>query len=166
MEHSGASPDINSSIVTKHILTIAQGSDPRILVVDDDELTLALISDLLQTRGFEVHQASDGAQALKILEHEWFPVIITDWQMPVMNGLELTRRLRAKGILDTYVIMLTALESGTDYESGYEAGVDDYLTKKLPDIELFARIHAAYRTLNLRRTLQEVRVALAEKSKR
>jgi sigma-B regulation protein RsbU (phosphoserine phosphatase) len=153
MEHSGASQDINSSIVAKRILTIAQGSEARILVVDDDEFTLARISDLLQCRGFDVRQASDGAQALKLLEHEWFPVIITDWQMPVMNGLEFTRRLRAKGIIDTYVIMLTALESGSDYESGYEAGVDDYLTKRLPDIELFSRIHAAYRTLNLRRSL-------------
>jgi PleD family two-component response regulator len=92
MEHSGAVPDINSSIVANCILTIAQGSDARILVVDDDGLTLALISDLLQSRGFEVQQASDGAQAFKLLEREWFPVIITDWQMPVMNGLELARR--------------------------------------------------------------------------
>jgi len=153
MEHNGAVADINSSIVTNRILTIAQGSDARILVVDDDELTLALISDLLQSRGFEVQQASDGARAFELLEREWFPVIITDWQMPVMNGLELTRRLRARGILDTYVIMLTALETGEDYESGYEAGVDDYLTKRLPDIELFSRIHTAYRTLNLRRSL-------------
>jgi DNA-binding response OmpR family regulator len=165
MEHSGAGSGINSSIVTKRILTIAQGSEARILVVDDDELTLALMSDLLQSQGFDVRQASDGARALKLLEHESFPVIITDWEMPVMNGLELTRRLRAKGILDTYVIMLTAFETGADYESGYEAGVDDYLTKKLPDIELFARIHAAYRTVNLRRSLQQARTALAAKSK-
>ena len=162
MQHSGARQDIDGSIVAKRIVTIAQGSEARILVVDDDELTLVLISDLLQSHGFEVRQASDGAQALKILEHEWFPVIITDWQMPVMNGLELTRRLRAQGTLDTYVIMLTALESGSDYESGYEAGVDDYLTKKLPDIELFSRIHAAYRTLELRRSLRDARSAQAE----
>jgi DNA-binding response OmpR family regulator len=173
MEHSSASLDINSldtnsqdindSIVTKRILSITQGAEARILVVEDDELTLALISDLLRSSGFEVRQASDGAQALKILDQEWFPVIITDWQMPIMSGLELTRRLRAKGTLDTYVIMLTALETESDYESAYEGGVDDYLTKKLPDIELFSRIHAAYRTLNLRRSLQEARAALAEK---
>jgi sigma-B regulation protein RsbU (phosphoserine phosphatase) len=161
MQHGGASQDINGSIVTKRIQTIALGSEASVLVVDDDELTLALMSNLLRSRGFDVRQASDGAQALKLLEHEWFPVIITDWQMPVMNGIEFTRRLRAKGILDTYVIMLTALESGSDYESGYEAGVDDYLTKRLPDIELFSRIHAAYRTLALRRSMQNSRAALA-----
>jgi two-component system alkaline phosphatase synthesis response regulator PhoP len=152
MEHSGAGRDLNSSIVTRRIQAIAQGSEARILVVGEDALTLAVMSDLLRSRGFDVRRACDGAQALKLLEHEWFPVIITDLQMAVMDGLELTRRLRAKGILDSYVIMLTALESGSDYESGYEAGVDDYLTKRLPDIELFSRIHAAYRTLSLRRS--------------
>ena len=164
MEHSGASQDINDSIVAKRILAIAQGSEARILLIDDDELTLALISDLLRSSGFEVRQAADGEQALKLLEHEWFPVIITDWQMPVMSGLEFTRRFRAKGVLDTYIIMLTALETDSDYESAYEAGVDDYMTKRLPDIELFSRIHAAYRTLDLRRSLQEARAALAEKN--
>ena len=164
MEHRSPSQNINDSIVSRRILAITQGSEARILLIDDDELTLSLISDLLQSSGFEVRQAADGQQALKLLEHEWFPVIITDWQMPVMSGLELTRRLRAKGVLDTYVIMLTALETESDYQSAYEAGVDDYLTKKLPDIELFSRIHAAYRTLNLRRALQEARAALAEKN--
>lgn len=162
MEHSGAGRDLNSSIVTRRIQAIAQGSEARILVVGEDALTLAVMSDLLRSRGFDVRRACDGAQALKLLEHEWFPVIITDLQMAVMDGLELTRRLRAKGILDSYVIMLTALESGSDYESGYEAGVDDYLTKKLPDIELFSRIHAAYRTLELRRSLRDARSAQAE----
>jgi len=164
MENCSASQDINDSIVARRILAIAKGAEAKILLVDDDELTLALISDLLQSSGFEVRQATDGEEALKILEHEWFPVIITDWQMPVMSGLELTRRLRAKGILDTYVIMLTALETGADYASAYEAGVDDYLTKRLPDIELFSRIHAAYRTLRLRRSLQEAHASLAEEN--
>jgi DNA-binding response OmpR family regulator len=58
--------------------------------------------------------------------------------------------------------MLTALETESDYQSAYEVGVDDYVTKKLPDIELFSRIHAAYRTLNLRRSLQQAHAALAE----
>ena len=164
MEHSGAGRDLNSSIVTRRIQAIAQGSEARILVVGEDALTLAVMSDLLRSRGFDVRRAGDGAQALKLLEHEWFPVIITDWQMPVMSGLEFTRRFRAKGVLDTYIIMLTALETDSDYESAYEAGVDDYMTKRLPDIELFSRIHAAYRTLDLRRSLQEARAALAEKN--
>jgi PleD family two-component response regulator len=81
--------------------------------------------------------------------------------MPVMDGIAFTETLRARGVDDTYVIMLTMRESSLDYERGYFAGVDDYLTKKLPDAELFARVHAAFNTLALRRTLKETRAQLA-----
>jgi two-component system response regulator YesN len=59
-------------------------------------------------------------------------VVITDWQMPVMDGLEFTQQLRKKGVTDTFVIMLTVLDSSFDYERAYESGVDDYLSKKQP----------------------------------
>jgi two-component system, cell cycle response regulator len=156
--------DIHDGVVTKRLLALAQESAAKILLVDDDEITLELTADLLQRAGFVVRKAANGAEALIILDKEWFPVILTDWQMPFISGLELTRRLRAKGITDSYVIMLTALDSGMDYERAYEAGVDDYLTKRLPDIELFARIHAGFTTLNLRRALQQARAALLERA--
>jgi DNA-binding response OmpR family regulator len=57
--------------------------------------------------------------------------------------------------------MLTVLDKSFDYERAYEAGVDEYLTKKLPEVELFARIHAAFSTLNLRRALKEAQTQLA-----
>jgi PleD family two-component response regulator len=84
--------------------------------------------------------------------------------MPVMGGIAFTEALRARGVDDTYVIMLTMRESSMDYERGYLAGVDDYLTKRLPDAELFARIHAAFNTLALRRSLKETQAALATAS--
>jgi two-component system, cell cycle response regulator len=161
---NGAGGSIDSGIITSRILALAEGTPRRILVVDDDELELMLICDRLQSRGFEVRRAADGAEALELLEHDWFPVILTDWQMPAMDGVEMTERLRERGVTDTFVIMLTVLESNFDYARAYEAGVDDYLTKKMPDIELYSRIHAAFTTLNLRRSLQEARAALAEKA--
>lgn len=133
----------------------------RILIVDDDELELALMADRISAAGFEVARAGDGAEALRLLGEQWYPVVITDWQMPVMDGIAFTEALRARGIDDTYVIMLTMRESSLDYERGYFAGVDDYLTKTLPDAELFARVHAAFNTLALRRTLKETRAQLA-----
>jgi DNA-binding response OmpR family regulator len=81
--------------------------------------------------------------------------------MPVMDGLEFTLELRRRGITDTFVIMLTVLDSSFDYERAYESGVDDYLSKKQPDVELHARIHSAFTTLHLRRELQAARAALA-----
>jgi two-component system, cell cycle response regulator len=163
MGDSDENPDIVSGPVTNRILALAGDARPKILVVDDDELELTLICDRLEFRGFEVRRAAHGAEALKILEQEWFPVILTDWNMPVMSGLELTKHLRANGVMDTYVIMLTVLDTSFDYERAYEAGVDDYLTKKMPAIEMFARIHSAFNTLNLRRSLREARDALAAK---
>jgi CheY-like chemotaxis protein len=157
------SQDVNESILTRRILAVAQGSEAKILVVDDDEITLASIGDLLQGRGFNVRTACNGAEALSIFEQEWFPLLLTDWCMPVMDGLELTRSLRARGVTDTYVIMLTALGTDLDYERAYEAGVDDYLIKQVPDIELFARLHAGFCTLNLRRALRDAHTALADR---
>jgi len=136
----------------------------RILIVDDDELELTLMADRITAAGFEVARAPNGAEALRLLDQQWYPVVITDWQMPVMDGITFTEELRARGIDDTYVIMLTMRESSLDYERGYFAGVDDYLTKKLPDAELFARVHAAFNTLALRRTLKETRAQLATTS--
>jgi PleD family two-component response regulator len=89
-------------------------------------------------------------------------LVITDWQMPVMDGVAFTEVLRNRGFLDTYVIMLTMHGANVDYERGYLAGVDDYLTKKAPDAELFARIHGAFNTLALRRSLKETQNALEE----
>jgi PleD family two-component response regulator len=81
-----------------------------------------------------------------------------------MDGIAFTEALRARGVDDTYVIMLTMRESTMDYERGYLAGVDDYLTKRLPDAELFARIHAAFNTIALRRSLKEAQQALVTAS--
>jgi two-component system phosphate regulon response regulator PhoB len=161
MTNRADSHTIHSGSVTRRILALAQQSGARILVVDDDELELALICDRLEHCGFDVRRAANGEEALNILDTEWFPVILTDWQMPVMSGIELTERLRAKGITDTVVLMLTVLDKSFDYERAYEAGVDEYLTKKLPEIELFARIHAAFNTLNLRRALKEAQAQVA-----
>ena len=133
----------------------------RILLVDDDDLELALLADRIGGAGFEIERAMNGQEALEMLRGQWFPLIITDWQMPVMDGIAFTEALRSRGVDDTYVIMLTMRESTLDYERGYLAGVDDYLTKRLPDAELFARIHAAFNTIALRRSLKEAQQALA-----
>jgi two-component system, cell cycle response regulator len=165
MGRSDGNVNIDTGAVTSRLLALTDPSDRRILVVDDDDLELSLICDRLRARDFQVSQAVNGQEALDILEREWFPVVVTDWQMPVVDGLEFTQQLRKRGVTDTFVIMLTVLNSSFDYERAYESGVDDYLSKKQPDVELHARIHAAFTTLKLRRELQAARAALAAVSK-
>jgi DNA-binding response OmpR family regulator len=153
---------IEMGAVTGRLRALAQDMNLTILIVDDDELERALISDRLEARGFEVARAANGAQALALLEGPVIPVLLVDWSMPVMTGIELTEQLRARGMDESYIIMLTARDSNLDYEVGYRAGVDDYLTKKVRDSELLARIHSGFSTFALRRSLKEVRATLAE----
>ena len=151
---------MNAHAMATRIAVLGRALPPRILIVDDDLMEREAMALRLAAVGFEVEAANNGEEALERLGHQWFPVVITDWQMPVMDGIQFTEKLRGRGVDDTYVIMLTMREAGPDYERGYLAGVDDYLTKALPDSELLARIHVAFNTLSLRRTLKETRAAL------
>jgi CheY-like chemotaxis protein len=142
------------------------GVPAKVLIVDDDELEVSLMSDRLGAAGFEVSIASNGEEALKILEQAWFPIILADWQMPVMDGIQFVEKLRERGGEDTYFIMLSIRASSEDFERGYCAGVDDYLSKKSSDTEIMARIEAGLNTVGLRRSLRLSRAALATSKSR
>ena len=157
-----AEDTIDQGAVTGKLKALAQNMRLQILVVDDDELEGALIADRLEAHGFEVARAANGEEALALLEGQAMPVILVDWMMPIMNGIEFTERLRGRGIQDSCIIMLTSRDAAHDYEAGYRAGVDDYLTKKVRDTELLARIHAGLNTFAARRSLKDARTALAD----
>ena len=154
-------PSIDTGVITTRLRALSDKNELEILVVDDDELERALIGDRLERRGFKVSQAADGFEAMKMLEQQPFPVLIVDWRMPTMDGIQLTEQLRARGMLDTYVIMLTARDGHLDFERGYLAGVDDYLSKKVNDVELLARVYKAFEMLTLRRELRDARAELS-----
>jgi DNA-binding response OmpR family regulator len=152
---------IDTGAITTRLRALSTDSSLEILVIDDDELARALLSDRLSARGFQVTQAGDGREALSLTEKRTFGVLLVDWQMPEMDGIELTQQLRARGMHDTCVIMLTARDGDVDYEQAYLAGVDDYLSKKVRDVELLSRVHSAFTTYSLRRQLRETRAQLA-----
>jgi DNA-binding response OmpR family regulator len=152
--------DINSGAVTGRLRALAADTQLSVLVVDDDELERELIADRLAQRGIRALQAADGLQALETLRREAVHVVVVDWHMPVMDGIEFTEKFRAELPGDTYVIMLTARRDDFDFERGYRAGVDDYLTKDVREPELMARIHAGMHTYGLRTQLRETRAAL------
>ncbi|MEA3138500.1 MAG: two-component system, cell cycle response regulator [Gammaproteobacteria bacterium] len=157
---------INTGVITSRMKVLTQAQPMSILVVDDDEIERALIGDPLVARGFDVVRAKDGHEALALMGKRYFPVLVTDWLMPGMDGIELAEHVRARGMSETYIVMLTAKDSKIDYERGYAAGVDDFLSKKVPEIELHARINAALSTAALRVTLKEACAALVASEKR
>ena len=115
----------------------------KILVVDDDVDTLRLVGLMLQRQGYQIVAANNGHQALNLAQNENPDLIILDVMMPDMDGYEVTRRLRALATTKTTpIIMFTAKSQVDDKVSGFEAGVDDYLTKPTQPRELFAHVKA------------------------
>jgi two-component system alkaline phosphatase synthesis response regulator PhoP len=119
----------------------------KILVVDDEESILNLLTAYLETEGFEVYTAMDGPSGLKAARTQKPDVIVLDIMLPGMDGIELLSHLRRES--DVYVIMLTARTEETDKVIGLSVGADDYVTKPFSPRELTARIKAALRRIKL-----------------
>jgi DNA-binding response OmpR family regulator len=115
----------------------------RILVVDDDVLTLSMIEDLLISSGFEVKVASDGRRGIQLV-HTWTPdLILLDVMMPGISGYTVANRVREFSSIP--IIMLSAKGDESDKLKGFEAGVDDYIVKPFSYPTLLARVKAVLR---------------------
>ncbi len=126
-----------------------------ILVVDDDVVSRSLVERYLKKSGFDVCCASNGKEALHLLSNQFYPIVVTDWMMPEMDGPELCHMIRdqkTEGYV--YILIVTARGSKSDIVSGLEAGADDYLTKPIHSAELLARINTGIRILNLEQSLK------------
>jgi PAS domain S-box-containing protein len=116
-------------------LAAAGGRPLRVLVVDDNEVNLLIATEMLSHAGVQVHTAEDGAQALQQLQAEPFDLVFMDMQMPVMDGLEATRRIRALSDKPRVpIVAMTANALPSDRERCLQAGMDDVITKPIdPD---------------------------------
>ncbi len=123
----------------------------RVLIADDDPMIRKILQSWLSSWGYGVSAAQDGAQALRLLESEPPPqILIFDWMMPELNGLELCRLVRARNRTPYQFIMLaTARDDKQDLVRGLEAGADDYLSKPFDRNELRARLRTGRRILTL-----------------
>ena len=115
----------------------------KILIVDDNVETLRLIGLVLRRQGYQVLAARDGFQALAMAERERPDLILLDVMMPGMDGVEVTRRLRAETTTASIPILMFTAKSGLEDElKGFQVGADDYLTKLASPPELLARVKA------------------------
>lgn len=115
----------------------------KILIVEDDETTTRAIETYLQRDGFATATAADGAAALEIADRERPHLIVLDVMLPVLDGMEVCRALRARG--DVPIIMLTARTTEEDKLEGLSAGADDYVAKPFSPRELVARVKTVLR---------------------
>ena len=127
----------------------------RILLAEDSASERVKLSGLLTTWGYDVYEAADGVEAWDLFEQHGFSFVLSDWQMPEIDGIELTKRIREKedtGIV--YIVLLTARSAIADVVTAMEYGADAFLTKPAVPDELRARIQAGERILRLEKKLE------------
>src|SRR5258708_6814217 len=116
----------------------------RILIAEDDPISRLVLHKTLEKFGHTVTAVENGADALQAAEEGQFRLVISDWMMPEMDGLDLCRRLRSQADSSyTYLILLTAKDMKEDRVNAMHAGVDDFLVKPMDREELEARLRVA-----------------------
>jgi DNA-binding response OmpR family regulator len=129
----------------------------RILIAEDDALSRLLLVTALRKMGHDVVAAVNGREAWQAFHAEAFPLLISDWMMPELDGLELCRMVRAENRTRyTYVILLTMLEGKGSFLEGMRAGADDFITKPFDEEQLAARLHVAERIVGLQREVNQL----------
>ena len=127
----------------------------KILVIDDDPTIRLVIQKILQKQGYDVILASDGQEGIELATQIQPALIICDWVMPVLDGLEVCRRVRAnQALATTFFILLTSRGEVADRVTGLNTGADDFLAKPVDISELQARVRAGLRLHQLTQDLQ------------
>jgi phosphoserine phosphatase RsbU/P len=128
----------------------------RVLVVDDSRLQRRILSGSLKKLGYEISEADCGVSALEICARQLPDLVLSDWMMPGMSGLEFCRAFRALSASEYgYFILLTSKSETNEIAQGLDAGADDFLTKPVNPDELRARISAGARILAMQRQLSD-----------
>ncbi len=115
----------------------------RALIIEDEKHLVSLLRGYLEQEGYEVHEALDGEVGLEVARRVEPDVVVLDWMLPRLDGIEVLRELRR--FSDAYVVLLTARTEEVDKIVGLSAGADDYLTKPFSPGELVARVRAMLR---------------------
>lgn len=131
------------------------------LIADDDPITRLLLSSALTTLGHTVREAANGREAWNAWLTGDYPLVVSDWMMPDLDGLEFCRRIRAEPRADyTYIVLLTACSGKTNYLEAMTAGADDFITKPFEKDALAARVRVAERILGLHARLRAANTEL------
>jgi diguanylate cyclase (GGDEF)-like protein len=127
-----------------------------VLIAEDDPVSRRILERSLTKAGYTVSAAKNGREALELLNRNYYPIVITDWMMPEMNGTELCQAIRRSEFPGyIYTMLLTSLDTKHDLISGLKAGADDYLTKPFNQAELMARLSTGRRILELEHSLRK-----------
>jgi DNA-binding response OmpR family regulator len=136
----------------------------KVLIAEDDPTMRQMVRHLVAQAGYEVVVAEDGIQALDVAGREHPELVVTDWMMPGIDGVDLCRKIRAAapGRPYVYVILLTVRDEKRDVSEGLSAGADDYIVKPFDPGELLGRLRAGERIVRLEASLRTRNEALED----
>jgi len=135
----------------------------KILIAEDEKISRRILEMTLTKAGYDAVAVEDGVKALESIQKDVPDLLITDWMMPELDGLELCRRIRTLNLTSyVYIIVLTALTQKEKIIEGLDAGADDYITKPFERTELLARVRAGERVIQLERSLRQKNKELSE----
>lgn len=130
----------------------------NILIAEDDPVSQRILRLTLEKQGHQLHIADDGEQAWEMLMTNSIQVVISDWLMPKLSGLELCRKVRGRRKREyVYFILVTALSSQENFNEAMDAGVDDFLNKPLRPDALLTRLRVASRILDFISQIRELK---------
>ncbi|MET0658586.1 MAG: diguanylate cyclase [Steroidobacteraceae bacterium] len=128
-----------------------------VLIVDDDPLVRERLQAVVEAAGFDAQLAPNGQVALDLLAREFVSIVLTDRDMPAMDGLAFCRTVRARQFPGyIYIMLLTVKDAEQDVLSGLDAGADDYVSKRVSPAQLIARLRTAQRILSLEQSLRSL----------
>ncbi len=128
----------------------------KVLIAEDDPISRRILEANLKSWGYDVATASDGDEAWDMVKDSGIPLVILDWMLPGIDGLELCRRIRARRESEyTYIIFLTSKEEKKDIITALDAGADDYIAKPFHQEEFRSRVKGGERVIRLERNLQD-----------
>lgn len=137
----------------------------NILIVEDSHTQALRLKIILEEQGYRIAVAGNGMEGLNLLLKGFFPIVITDWIMPEMDGFEFCQTVRNREFPGyVYIILLTSKDSRNDIIAGLEAGADDYLIKPVDEAELAARLNTAKRIIELEYSLRKRNEEIARMS--
>jgi len=126
-----------------------------VLIAEDSKVSRIFLENTLSQIGYRVTAVQNGVEAMAAIRQQFFPILVTDWMMPEMDGPELCRTIRKANLPGyVYILLLTAKEDTEDIVTGLESGADDFLKKPFMQPELKARLSTGIRILNLERNLK------------
>jgi CheY-like chemotaxis protein len=131
----------------------------KILIAEDDPVSVKILQFTLEHYGHEVVAAADGEEAWQIFDRDPVRVVVSDWMMPKVDGLELCQKVRSRPKTDyTYFILLTAINTGREnLRKAMDAGIDDFLTKPLDREAVLMRLRVAERILEFTTQIRQLK---------